>query len=178
MDSADRVRLSPVDVTPVREAAGGPVGRFEAVFDRAPVGIGIVNLAGHTTATNDVLRRRLGYSREELDAVPFAAHSHADDLAANLVLFARLVAGEIDHFEMEKRFLCKDGGIIRLADTLHLAAICEGIETPGQLADLQAAGCAYGQGDLLGLPGPLADIPATIELAASRPQVSRPPIGP
>jgi diguanylate cyclase (GGDEF)-like protein/PAS domain S-box-containing protein len=58
--------------------------------------------------------------------------------------------------------------IIELAQTLHLATICEGIETPGQLTDVQAAGCGYGQGNLLARPGPLADIPATIQ-ALSRP---------
>jgi len=55
--------------------------------------------------------------------------------------------------------------IIRLAETLHLASICEGIETPGQLSDVQAAGCGYGQGDYLARPGRLADVPVTISLA-------------
>jgi len=52
--------------------------------------------------------------------------------------------------------------IIRLAQTLQLATICEGIETLGQLSDLRSSGCCYGQGNLLTRPGPLADVPATI----------------
>ncbi|MEO6145383.1 MAG: GGDEF domain-containing phosphodiesterase, partial [Dermatophilaceae bacterium] len=54
--------------------------------------------------------------------------------------------------------------IIRLAETLHLTTIGEGIETPDQLGDLQASGCGFGQGYLLARPGPLAQIPANIPL--------------
>ena len=57
--------------------------------------------------------------------------------------------------------------IIRLAETLHLDSICEGIETPGQLCDLRVARCGFGQGDFLARPGPLVDVPATIEVVSS-----------
>ena len=50
--------------------------------------------------------------------------------------------------------------IIGLAESLRLTAVCEGVETEGQLADLRSTGCAYGQGYLLRRPGPLADLPA------------------
>jgi diguanylate cyclase (GGDEF)-like protein len=55
--------------------------------------------------------------------------------------------------------------VIRLAETLHLATIGEGIETPGQLSDLQGAGCGYGQGNLLARVGPLEDVPTAIVIA-------------
>jgi EAL domain-containing protein (putative c-di-GMP-specific phosphodiesterase class I) len=56
--------------------------------------------------------------------------------------------------------------IVRLAQTLHLATIGEGIETRDQLSDLQNAHCGHGQGYLLGRPGPLADFPAAIQVTA------------
>jgi len=62
--------------------------------------------------------------------------------------------------------------IVRLGETLHLSTIGAGIDTAGQLSDLQAAGCGYGQGYLLARPGPLADVPAIIEV------VSHPPANP
>ncbi|MEP7034575.1 MAG: EAL domain-containing protein [Actinomycetota bacterium] len=58
--------------------------------------------------------------------------------------------------------------IVRLAETLHLDTICEGIETRDQLSDLQAAHCVNGQGYLLGRPGPLAGFPAAIRVTARR----------
>ena len=56
--------------------------------------------------------------------------------------------------------------IVRLAETLHLATICEGVETREQLFDLQGARCGHGQGYLLGKPGPLAHFPAAIQVTA------------
>jgi EAL domain-containing protein (putative c-di-GMP-specific phosphodiesterase class I) len=66
--------------------------------------------------------------------------------------------------------------IIRLAETLQLATICEGIETLGQLSDLRSSGCGFGQGYLLTRPGPLADVPAAIAVldrSPGRPSFNR-----
>jgi len=63
--------------------------------------------------------------------------------------------------------------IVRLAETLHLDTVCEGVETREQLSDLQAARCGHGQGFLLGRPGPLAGFPAAIKVTA-HPRTSRP----
>ncbi|MEC4853835.1 MAG: EAL domain-containing protein, partial [Jaaginema sp. PMC 1079.18] len=45
--------------------------------------------------------------------------------------------------------------IITLAHTLGMDAIAEGIETPAQLAQLQALGCEYGQGYFFSPPLPV-----------------------
>ena len=110
----DNGRAGPLRIVPPKEAVGSAarVHRLETIFELAPVGIGIVDLDGHTTLTNEVLRRLLGYSAEEFAAIPFAEFTHPDDVQANLVLFARLVDGEIDNFELEKRFIRKDGGTL------------------------------------------------------------------
>ena len=110
----DNGRAGPLPIVPPKEAveSAARVHRLETIFELAPVGIGIVELDGHTTMTNEVLRRLLGYSAEEFAAIPFAEFTHPDDVNANLVLFARLVDGEIDNFELEKRFIRKDGGTL------------------------------------------------------------------
>jgi len=59
--------------------------------------------------------------------------------------------------------------IIRLAETLHLATIAEGIETTTQLGQLQTTACAYGQGYLLARPGPIEGIPAVLAAIHSAP---------
>ena len=40
------------------------------------------------------------------------AFTHPDDIEASLDSFAQMVAGKIDGFAMEKRFICKDGGTL------------------------------------------------------------------
>jgi diguanylate cyclase (GGDEF)-like protein/PAS domain S-box-containing protein len=85
---------------------------LDTVIEAAPVGIGVVDLDGRTPLTNETLRRLLGYTREEFAALPFAAYTHPDDVAANQALFAQMIAGELDRFEMQKRFVRKDGGTL------------------------------------------------------------------
>jgi diguanylate cyclase (GGDEF)-like protein/PAS domain S-box-containing protein len=54
----------------------------------------------------------LGYTAEELTGLTWVQLTHPDDLAANLAQFNRLMAGEIDNYSMEKRFIRKDGEVI------------------------------------------------------------------
>ena len=125
MESADRVTPLRVEVTHAPGAAAR-LAQLETIFRLAPVGIGIVDLEGYTTMTNEVLRRSLGYTPEEFAATAFSNFTHPDDVQANLDLFARLVAGEIDYFEMEKRFIRKDGGIVWADLTASLVRDADG----------------------------------------------------
>ena len=116
--------LDPQDVP----GTTGPArpGRFDPVFGLPPVGIGILDLEGRTTWTNDVLRHALGYSADELAAMSFAEFTHPDEIEASLDSFAQMVAGKIDGFAMEQRFICKDGGILWVALTMSLVAEADG----------------------------------------------------
>jgi len=125
VDNADRVTPLRADVTHALGAAAR-LAQLETIFRMAPVGIGIVDLEGFTTMTNEVLRRSLGYTPEEFAATAFSDFTHPDDVQANLDLFARLVEGEIDYFEMEKRFIRKDGGIVWADLTASLVRDADG----------------------------------------------------
>lgn len=111
-----------------REALEARLAQLEAVIERAPVGIGVVDLDGYTPLTNAHLRRMLGYTAEEFAAVPFSAYSHPDDDARNQQLWDRMVAGEIDHFAMEKRFVRKDGSLVWAELTVSL--VRDGLPEP------------------------------------------------
>jgi diguanylate cyclase (GGDEF)-like protein/PAS domain S-box-containing protein len=96
------------------------------VLDLAPVGIGIVDLEGRTTSTDELLQALLGYSREEFATPAFVAFIHSDDKKAILGRFARLAGGTIDRFAMEVRFIRKDGGILWAALTVSLVRDADG----------------------------------------------------
>jgi diguanylate cyclase (GGDEF)-like protein/PAS domain S-box-containing protein len=85
-----------------------------------PVGIGIIDLEGHATMTDEVLRESLGYSREEFAAMPFTAYTHPEDLESSLGRFAQLVAGEIERYTVDRRFIRKDGAALWVALTVSL----------------------------------------------------------
>lgn len=61
---------------------------------------------------NDRLCAMLGYPRDELLGLTWAELTYPDDLAQNMALFGRMLGGEIDSFQFDKRFVGKDGNII------------------------------------------------------------------
>jgi PAS domain S-box-containing protein len=86
--------------------------QFHSAFDHAPIGISIITTEGRYVQVNRALCDLVGYSELELMALSFQDITHPEDLAANLTLAGRLWAGEIESYQMEKRFLHKDGHII------------------------------------------------------------------
>jgi diguanylate cyclase (GGDEF)-like protein/PAS domain S-box-containing protein len=64
---------------------------------------------------NDRLCEILGYSRDELTEMTWTALTYPEDLAGDLAEFDRVVAGESDGYEIEKRFVRKDGQIVHAA---------------------------------------------------------------
>jgi PAS domain S-box-containing protein len=54
----------------------------------------------------------IGYSRDEIVRMTLSEMTHPDDLAANLKQFNRVLSGQIDHYNMDKRFIRKDGQVV------------------------------------------------------------------
>ena len=83
--------------------------RFEALFQSAPIGAAVVSIEGRWLEVNTTLARMLGYSPDELRNLTFQALTHPEDLQKDLAQLQRTLAGEIDHYGMEKRYIRKDG---------------------------------------------------------------------
>jgi PAS domain S-box-containing protein len=61
---------------------------------------------------NDELCRILGYQRSELLQKTWTEMTHPEDLAADAAQFNRVMAGEIEGYSLDKRWIRKDGRII------------------------------------------------------------------
>lgn len=85
---------------------------FRALYERSPIGIAELDDEGRFRRVNKALQAMLGRSEAELLALNFNDVTHADDLPACAARFGGLVRRETDHFEIEKRFLRKDGRIV------------------------------------------------------------------
>ena len=116
-DRSGEVHLG-VTLVETAEAAGA-VGElrerealFRAVFERAPLGMVVIDWRDQGAHMNAAIAQMLGYTNEELLAIGVQGITHPDDFAADLAQFQRLVAGEIDHYQMEKRYLHKDGRVV------------------------------------------------------------------
>lgn len=86
--------------------------RFRAIFADAAIGIVLADLTGRLVESNPAIARMLGYTREELRGMVFTAVTHPDDVSADWALFAALVAGRRDAYQLEKRYLHREGHIV------------------------------------------------------------------
>jgi PAS domain S-box-containing protein len=83
--------------------------RFRSYFDLPLVGISINSPQKDWLEVNDCLCAMLGYSRQELTGLTWSGLTWPDDLSADVAQFDRLMAGEIDTYTVEKRYIRKDG---------------------------------------------------------------------
>jgi PAS domain S-box-containing protein len=94
--------------------------RFRLPFTHSAIGLALVSLDGHFLEVNAAMCRILGYSEAELVQTTFQALTYPEDLAPNLVCLRRALAGEISHYELEKRYIHKQGRIIWTQITVAL----------------------------------------------------------
>jgi PAS domain S-box-containing protein len=86
--------------------------RFRSYFDLPLQGVAITSPEKVWIEVNGRLCSILGYSRDELLHMSWAEMTHPDDLPADVEQFKRLLAGQIEQYQMEKRFIRKDGNVI------------------------------------------------------------------
>jgi PAS domain S-box-containing protein len=106
---------SSIDITNQKraeEALRTSEERFRSYFQLGLVGMAITSPTKGVLEVNDEFCRILGYSREELLKKTWAEMTHPDDLAADVASFERVVAGEIDSYTLDKRWIRKDGSIV------------------------------------------------------------------
>ena len=92
---------------------------FRTIFDQAPIGIAVsrndefVTLSnGRIPSINRMFEQISGRSKEELYGISWSSITHPDDLSEDLDNFAKFKSGEIDGYDMEKRYVKPDGSTI------------------------------------------------------------------
>jgi PAS domain S-box-containing protein len=86
--------------------------RFRMAQEHSAIGLAIVGLDGSWVDVNPALCDILGRTAEELKRLTFQDITHPDDLEKDLAEAGRLLSGESDGYEMEKRYLRPDGTIV------------------------------------------------------------------
>lgn len=108
------------------EAVRASEARFRATFEQAAVGIAHVALDGRWLIVNNRLCEILGYSRNELLERTFQELTHPDDLPPDLEKVASLLEGRASHYQMDKRYIRKDGAIAWATLTVALVRKADG----------------------------------------------------
>ncbi len=86
----------------------------DSTFEMAGVGIAHLNAEGRLIAANAFLARMLAYPRDALVGMHYHDLSHPEDRHVSDPLRQRLLAREIDTYEVEKRYLRGDGVTIHV----------------------------------------------------------------
>jgi PAS domain S-box-containing protein len=94
---------------------------FESAFTHAAIGMALVAPDGRWLRVNRSLCQLVGYSELELLARSFQDITHPDDLDADLTLVGQVLRGEIESYQMEKRYFRKDGCIVWVLLSVSLA---------------------------------------------------------
>jgi PAS domain S-box-containing protein len=85
--------------------------RLKAIFDNASVGITLIDQAGHYIQVNQRWSEMIGYPIEDLYQLGPIDLTHPEDRAANEDKRRQLIEGTIDSYELEKRYVRRDGSI-------------------------------------------------------------------
>jgi PAS domain S-box-containing protein len=83
--------------------------KFKTIFDRAGMGIAIAGPGGYIRDCNRAYQELLGYSKADLREKRFIEFTHPEDVDRNQELQRQLTDGLIDKYQIEKRYIRKDG---------------------------------------------------------------------
>ncbi|AXK73317.1 PAS domain S-box protein [Lysobacter sp. TY2-98] len=99
---------------------------FRATFEQAPVGIAHVGLDGRWLRVNRTLCEFLGHPVDTLLDLSFQDITHPDDLDRDLALVQQVLDGQLERYEIRKRYLHRDGHVLWAHLTVSLRRDAEG----------------------------------------------------
>lgn len=113
--SGDHITICTREVTQRKkreEALRESEERFRRYFELGLFGMAITSPTQGILEVNDCICTMLGYERAELLQLTWAELTYPDDLAADVEKVNRCLAGEINAFSIDKRWIRKDGQIL------------------------------------------------------------------
>ncbi|HEV2924863.1 MAG TPA: diguanylate cyclase [Solirubrobacteraceae bacterium] len=130
-----------LDITARRRAdelTPRPYGDFAEVFDRAPMGTGLLDLDGRWLLVNRALCEITGYTLDELIGKRFDGIMHPDDAYNDAEQRQRLLAGELSAYQIEKRYFDAAGETVSAMLSVSLVRDPEGapLQLIAQLQDI------------------------------------------
>ncbi|WP_218177562.1 sensor domain-containing diguanylate cyclase [Pseudomonas gingeri] len=113
--------LSRSHITHSAAAFAASEARLKTAFALAPTGIAAVAGNGRFLSLNSAFCSIVGYEADELMTLSFQDITHPDDLDSDLTLLRQLTHGEIDRYQLEKRYRHKNGTSVWV--DLHVAKL-------------------------------------------------------
>jgi len=82
---------------------------LRSTFEATAIGMCLADAAGRLVKTNSALQRFLGWSGAELADMTYHDVTHPEDVERDTALYRSLLAGERESYEIEKRYVRRDG---------------------------------------------------------------------
>jgi diguanylate cyclase (GGDEF)-like protein/PAS domain S-box-containing protein len=113
---------------------------LDVAFELAPIGMALFDTQGRYVRVNDSLCRLLRRSRQELLGRRDQEFTHPDDRQSDVDAAWRILRGELDSWQTEKRFLTPDGRTLWVIANLVFLRDDEGrpLSWLGQFQDITA----------------------------------------
>ena len=113
---------------------------FSSAFDYAAIGMALVAPDGTWLRVNRSLCEMTGYAEAELLRMRFQDITHREDLHLDLQNVGKMLCGEAKTYQMEKRYLHKNGSIVW--GLLSVSLVCNDAGKPlffiSQIQDITA----------------------------------------
>lgn len=99
---------------------------FRGNFENAAVGMTLVDSNGNWLKVNQTICDTLGYREEEFLNLTYKDITFPEDLEKDVAFVTQILDGTIDHYQMEKRFLHKNGSVINGVQAVSTVKDSEG----------------------------------------------------
>lgn len=100
--------------------------QFTSAFENAAIGMAVLGTDSRRLRVNRAFCEMFAYSQAELLAPDAPEVTHPDDVAEDMLQRKRALAGEIDTYQREKRYLHKSGKVVWAALSCSLVRSAQG----------------------------------------------------
>jgi PAS domain S-box-containing protein len=111
---------------PAQSSAAIDAAQFSRAVEFSPIGTALVGLDGSWLSVNHALQDFLGYSSAELERLTFQDLTWPEDLDLDLGHLQAVLAGRMGSYQIEKRYVRKDGAVVWAELTVSLMRDAEG----------------------------------------------------
>lgn len=114
--------------------------RFRNILENSPIGMCILDKTYKFFLVNKAFSKIVGYGKAELYTLTPANLSHPDDMVWSGEQLQRMMNGELDSYQLEKRYIRKDGSVVWVHLTTSLLRDAQGEpwNLIGQVQDITA----------------------------------------
>lgn len=93
---------------------------FRGNFEHAATGMAILDRKGEWLEVNSQLYKIIGYSESELKTLNIKGITHPDDIDSDIDFLAEIGMGTRDAYQIEKRYIHKDGSTVHVTLTVSV----------------------------------------------------------